>query len=256
MNGVRAVWAAGNAAILGWMHLPSALAAEGLSRCGYDGIVVDLQHGEADLAAVMPMLMAIELGGAEPFVRLQSNASADVMKALDLGAYGVIAPLVESAEDATAFANALHYPPGGCRSFGPRRPALRYGSEYLACASESAVAFAMVETATGLANLDSILEVDGYDGVFIGPSDLAFALGRTPRADTDDPEVTEAILHIRERCASAGKRSGLFCHEPTYARRMIDLGFDLVTLAPDLVLMTEAAKRALRVFTKCDPRLP
>jgi 4-hydroxy-2-oxoheptanedioate aldolase len=246
MNKIRAIWAEGRAAILGWLHIPSVISAEALSRCGYDGLVVDLQHGAAGFESMVPMLMAIEAGGAEPFVRVRHDDPAEIMKAMDFGAYGVIAPMIDTADHARAFASALHYPPQGARSFGPRRPLLRYGEDYVSQASASVVSLAMIETAAGLANLDAILAVEGYDGVFIGPGDLSLALGRPPRADPEDPVVVEAIEHIRARCKAAGKRVGLFCVEPAYARRMINAGFDLVSIAPDLTLLTRAAQRTVR----------
>ena len=245
MNKIRAVWAEDRAAILGWLQIPSAISAEALSHCGYDGLVIDLQHGASDLSSVIPMLVAIEAGGAEPFVRVRANDASDIMKVLDFGAYGVIAPLIDTADDARAFAAALHYPPRGGRSYGPRRPLLRYGDDYLKHASESVVSLAMIETAAGLENLDAILAVDGYDGIFIGPADLALALGRTPRPDNEDPLVMEAIEHIHACCKAFGKRVGLFCVETSYALRMIRAGFDLVTIAPDLAMLVRAAQRAV-----------
>jgi len=247
MNRVRQVWADGRAAVLGWLHIPSAFSAEALAHCGYDGLVIDLQHGAAEASDVAAMLMAIECGGAEPFVRVTANAPAEVMKVLDLGAYGVIAPLVESAAEASRFAAALHYPPRGMRSFGPRRPLLRYGGDYLAAASSSVVSLAMIESVQGLEDLDAILAVADYDGVFIGPSDLALSLGRTPKPDSDDPHVQDVIAEIRTRCKAAGKRVGLFCVDPQFARAKIAEGFDLVSIAPDLTMLTSAAKTAVQV---------
>ncbi len=244
-NRIRQCWAEGRAAVLGWLHIPSAISAEALAHCGYDGLVIDLQHGAADLAAAIAMMTAIEASGCESFVRVQANDPGDIMRLLDFGAYGVIAPLINTADDARGFAAAMHYPPHGNRSFGPRRPLLRYGSDYLAAASQSIVSLAMIETAEGLANLDEILAVPGLDGIFIGPSDLALALGRPPRPDSDDPVVVAAIARIRVACANAGKRAGIFCVDAGFAGAKIAEGFDLVSIAPDLVMLTSAARAAL-----------
>jgi 4-hydroxy-2-oxoheptanedioate aldolase len=245
MNRIRSIWNQGGAAIIGWLNIPSALSAEALARCGYDGLLVDLQHGAADVASVTPLLMAIETGGAEPMVRVAANNPAEIMRMLDFGAYGVIAPMINSANEARAFASALHYPPHGSRSYGPRRPQHRFGPDYLAQASASVVSLAMVETRDGLANLESILAVDGYDGIFIGPSDLALAIGVSPRPDNDDPKLIETINHIIAHCKAAGKRVGIYCSGPAYARRMIAAGCDIVSITPDLALLTTAARESL-----------
>ncbi len=123
MNRIRSLWNNGGAAIIGWLNIPSPLSAEALARCGYDGLLVDLQHGAADVASVNAMLMAIEHGGSEPMVRVAANNAAEIMRMLDFGAYGVIAPMINSADDARAFAAALHYPPRGSSSARASPPA-------------------------------------------------------------------------------------------------------------------------------------
>jgi 4-hydroxy-2-oxoheptanedioate aldolase len=153
--------------------------------------------------------------------------------------------MINSAAEAAAFAAALHYPPRGSRSYGPRRPQYRLGPDYLALASDSVVSLAMVETRDGLANLDAILAVDGYDGIFIGPSDLALAIGVSPRPDNDDPALITAITHIITRCKATGKRVGIYCSGPGYARQMIAAGCDIVSVTPDLAMLTTAARETL-----------
>lgn len=244
-NQVRACWARQQAAIGGWLQLPGALHAEALARLAYDAIVVDMQHSPIDFTQVTAMLSAIELGGAEPFVRMQVNDHADAMKLLDAGAYGLIAPMVNTAEDAQRFASALHYPPRGIRSYGPRRPALRYGAAYLQEASDSIVALAMIETREALTNLDAILAVDGLDGVFIGPTDLALDMGHAPTVDSSNPDVVNAVAHVLERAHAAGKRAGIFCGSGAFARSKIAEGFDFVTAAPDLSLLVSAARSVI-----------
>lgn len=244
-NRVRECWAQGGAALGGWMQLPGALLAEALARLDYDAVVVDMQHSQIGLTEVAAMLVAIELGGAEPFVRMQVNDQADAMKLLDAGAYGLIAPMVNTAEDAQRFAQALHYSPRGLRSYGPRRPALRYGPDYVKHASDTIVGLAMIETREALQNLDAILDTDGLDGVFIGPTDLALDLGYAPSVDTDEREVVAAIAHVRERAKAHGKRSGIFCGSGAFARTKLAEGFDFVTAAPDLNILLGAARAVI-----------
>jgi 4-hydroxy-2-oxoheptanedioate aldolase len=238
-------WARGCAAVVGWLQIPAPLSAEALSRCGYDGLVIDLQHAPIDLSDAVAMMTAIELGGAVPLARIRTNEPAEVMALLDAGAYGIIAPMVNSAEDALRLAGALHYPPRGARSFGARRPLLRYGTRYAEIASRTIISFAMIETRSGLENLDAILAVDGIDGVFVGPSDLALALGSRPGVDSSDALVVDAIRHIRERAHAHGRRAGIFCAASRFAREKLAEGFDLVAVTPDLGLLVAAARAAL-----------
>lgn len=245
MNRIRALWDNKQPAVCGWLQIPATIHAEALAACGWDGMIVDLQHSPIEMEMAANMIVAIENGGALPMVRLKANDAADTMKLLDLGAYGVIAPMIDTREDAEAFAAALHYPPKGTRSFGPRRPLLRYGTSYVAEASASIVSLAMIETQLGLANLDAILAVDGLDGVFIGPSDLALALGREAKPDSADPLVVETIATIRERAHKAGKRAGIFCSGAEFARAKLTQGFDLVSVMPDLSALLSAARSAL-----------
>lgn len=245
MNKIRNLWDNGRPAICGWLQIPAAIHAEALAGCGWDGLVIDLQHSPIDISKAMEMMVAIENGGTEPLVRLQANDAADTMKLLDLGAYGVIAPMIETREQAQAFASAIHYPPKGVRSYGPRRPLLRYGADYVAHASSSIVSMAMIETRLGLENMESILAVDGLDGVFIGPADLALALGCEAKPDSEDPVVVEVIGQIRAKAHAAGKRAGIFCGGARFARAKLAEGFDLVTVLPDLQAVVTASKAAL-----------
>lgn len=256
MNKVKDTWLSNRSAVAIWLQMPGALHAEALARCGYDAVVIDLQHSPIDFNMAVGMIAAIEAGGAEPIVRVKSNTPADIMKLLDLGAYGVIAPMINNAEDATTFASALHYPPHGERSYGPRRPALRFGNDYWRIASETFISLAMIETQEALDNIDSILSVDGIDGVFIGPTDLALALGKAPVVDSDDPEIMDAIQLVLQRAHKAGKRAGIFCGSGAAAKARIKDGFDFVSVAPDLSLLTASARGAVAQAREGQRRSP
>jgi 4-hydroxy-2-oxoheptanedioate aldolase len=244
MNKVREMWRRGEKVVAGWLHIPSAIAAETLARAGYDALVVDLQHSSIDFAECVAMMTAIEAAGAEPFVRTQWNEASSIMKLLDSGAYGIIAPMVNSESEARALASAVHYPPRGQRSWGPRRPLLRYPKDYAGAASASIVSLAMIETREALDNLDGILKAD-IDGVFIGPADLSLALGGPAVSISEAPDVVAAIRAIRERAHAAGKKAGIFCATARFAREKLGEGFDLVTTTPDLWLLAAAARTAV-----------
>lgn len=244
-NRIRQRWDAGKPVVACWLNIPSAQHAELLATIGFDCLIVDLQHSAIDFSTAVSMLTAIEARGCEPLVRIKVNDAADIGKLLDNGAYGIIAPLVNDAADAEAFAAALHYPPHGSRSYGPRRPMIRWGPNYIEQASESIVSLAMIETLCGFENIDKILAVPGFDGVFIGPADLALAFGAAPSADPTDPVILRAIRHIRERASAAGRRTGIYCGSAAAARRWIDEGFDLVSVGSDLQMLATAARNAL-----------
>lgn len=245
-NRVRARWDAGEPAIAAWLQIPSAHHAELLASLGFDALVVDLQHSAVDLGAAVAMLAAIEAKGCEPFVRLLQNDPAMTGKLADCGAYGIIAPLIDDAVEARRLVQSLHYPPTGARSLGPRRPLLRWGDDYRLMTGEALVTLAMIETKAGLENLEHILAVEGLDGVFVGPSDLAIALGREPLADPTDSVVVAAIEHVSRRAHDAGKRAGIFCGSVAAAHARLAQGFALVSLGTDLQMLADAARKGLR----------
>jgi len=245
MNKVKDRWSQDLPAYGGWMQIASPLAAETISRAGYDCVVLDVQHSEMSVDTLLPMLMAIELGGAEPFTRLRWNRPDDLMYALDMGSCGIIVPMVETAQQAQAIVEAAQYPPHGNRSYGPRRPALRHGPSYAGKARDTLVLLAMIETRKGLENVEEILRVADLDGVFIGPADLSQSLTGMPRPDSDDPIVVAAVARVLAAAKAHGKRAGIFCAGAAFAARKAREGFDLVTLPPDLALLDQGARAAL-----------
>jgi 4-hydroxy-2-oxoheptanedioate aldolase len=186
-NRLRTLWAQDQAAVNGWLAVPNAFSAEVMAHQGWDTLTIDLQHGVIDYAAMVGMLQAISTTPTVPIVRVPWLEPGIVMKALDAGAYGVIAPMVNTREDAQKLVAWTHYAPQGTRSFGPVRALLYGGADYPAQANRTIVAFAMIETAQALDNLDAILSVEGLDAVYIGPSDLSLALGCKPVFDDVEP---------------------------------------------------------------------
>jgi 4-hydroxy-2-oxoheptanedioate aldolase len=244
-NALRALKRAKQPILNGWLSIASGYAAEVLGHCGYDALTVDCQHGMMGFDAALQMLQAISSTPAVPLVRPSANDPAEMMRWLDAGAYGLICPMISTPAQAEAFVSACRYPPTGSRSFGPARGLLYGGADYLAHADEAVLTLAMIETAEGLANLHAILATPGLDGIYVGPNDLALALGCAPQAESDDPVMVEAVERIRAACEAAGLISGIFCSGGAGAARRIAEGFDLVTPGNDAMMLKAAAAQAL-----------
>src|SRR5215208_4042702 len=173
-NRIKQIWRDGKCVTMGWLSVSHGFTAEVMARQGFDALVVDMQHGTTELSNVLPMLQAISQTDTVPVVRVPWNDPATIMKALDLGAYGIIVPLVNTAAEAAQAVAAGRYPPVGIRSSGPVR-ALHYGgADYVTNANDEIIIMAMIETKEGLANLDAICATKGLDAVYIGPADLSF----------------------------------------------------------------------------------
>jgi 4-hydroxy-2-oxoheptanedioate aldolase len=235
-NRLRTLWAEDRTAFNGWLAIGNSFSAETMAQQGYDALTIDLQHGLIDAAAMLAMLQAISTTATVPVVRVPWLEPGILMKALDAGAYGVICPMINTREDAGRLVAYTHYAPRGTRSFGPIRAALYGGPDYAQKSDATIVAFAMIETAQALDNLDAI---------YIGPSDLSLALGCRPVFDDVDPPVAQAIEHILERATAHGIKAGIHCGDPKVARARAAKGFRFVTVGSDARLMAVGAQQAL-----------
>jgi 4-hydroxy-2-oxoheptanedioate aldolase len=227
-------WKEGRPAFGLWGSIPSPLTAELAAASGFDYVCVDLQHGGADEERMVAMFTAIEARGAVPLARVLYNEPWQINRVLDLGAAGVIVPLVGSAADAKRAVSGCRYPPHGVRSYGPLRAALTVGSADPERLAAGALCFVMVETRQGLENVEEIAATRGLDGIYIGPSDLSLGLGREPGHGGEVLE--QAITRVREACAGAGIVAGMHCSGGEEARSRAAAGFRLVTVGVDASL--------------------
>jgi 4-hydroxy-2-oxoheptanedioate aldolase len=232
---LRARLAAGGPAIGLWAAIPSPLTAEAVALAGPDYVVADQQHGALEPTTLMAMLQAIAGAGSAPLVRVARNEPFAIGQALDLGAQGVIVPMVESGEEAARAVAACRYAPEGIRSFG----ALRAG------AGERPLCLVMIETRAGLENAAGIAATPGLDGIYIGPSDLALSLGLQPTVRLEHPPVLEALAVIHAACADAGIVAGVHClaaeDVPAQSER-----FGMVTAGADALHLQGALTAAMR----------
>lgn len=250
VNPLRRIWGVGGTALNGWIALPSPLAAEALLQAGWDSVTIDMQHGTADYGDLLSLLPIIEKAGAAPLVRVPWLDEAAIMRALDAGALGIIAPMINTAEDARRLVAACLYPPMGTRSFGPIRARLAWNTIYetLARANAEIVPLAMIETRTAVENLDKILAVPGLGGIYIGASDLSLTYGFRPGFDREEPEMLDLIAQILKRSKAAGLPCGLHCGTPDYAARMVSSGFALLTVGSDARFLEAGACAAAKAF--------
>ncbi len=237
--------------------VPSSFGAEVLAGTGVDYVCVDQQHGVIGYDAMVPMLQAIDAGGAAPITRVLSGDPYRIMKSLDAGAWGVIVPLVNSAADAERAVAACRYPPRGVRSYGPVRAAGVVGSGDPEVLEAAALCLVMVETRGALERVDEIAATPGLDGIYVGPSDLALSLGLPPTLEILEDEHAKAIERVREACARNGIVAGIHAPSGEWARRHAEAGFDMVTVATDASLLRGAALAELAVArgerTEADP---
>ncbi|HUZ13723.1 MAG TPA: aldolase/citrate lyase family protein [Caulobacteraceae bacterium] len=244
-NLALAKWRAGEQTIGGWLSLANTHAAELMAHAGFDWLCVDLQHGLLDYDDLRHMLPAISTTETTPLVRVPGNMPAQIMKVLDAGAMGVIVPLVNNRAEAAAAIAACRYPPLGGRSFGPIRAALYGGRGYAAEANGEVACIAMIETHEGLENLEAIVTTPGLDGVYIGPSDLALALGLPPLGDTDEPTHLATVERIQHACRASKVPVGIHTSTPEYARKRLAAGFDFVTVGSDVGFIGQGAAAAM-----------
>jgi 4-hydroxy-2-oxoheptanedioate aldolase len=244
-NKLREIWKSGNAAVNGWLAIANSFSAETMAHQGWDSLTIDLQHGVVDYPAMVTVLQAISTTPTVPVVRVPWLEPGILMKALDAGAYGVICPMVNTREDAQRLVAYTHYAPRGTRSFGPVRALLYGGADYPQHADDTIVAFAMIETAQALDNLDAILSVEGLDAIYIGPSDLSLALGAKPAFDDVEPKVAQAIDHILARAKAHGVVAGIHNGTPESALARIAKGFQFVTIGSDARLLAAGSQQIL-----------
>ena len=237
-----------------WCMIGSPVVAETIAREGFAAVVLDAQHGLWDVSSLIAGAGAVNHAGAAPAVRVPLNDAALVSRALDFGAEAVIAPMINSADDARRFAAAAKYPPLGDRSWGPLRAMPLQGRsapvDYLREANDGTLTFAMIETATALANVDAIAATPGIDALFVGPYDLATALSGGTAQDVEAPQVEQAVDRICAAATKAKKIPGIYCRDAENAVAMAKRGFRFVIAGNDLTTLRGATATQLKTLQR------
>jgi 4-hydroxy-2-oxoheptanedioate aldolase len=218
----------------------STLAAQTLSLAGFDFVLVDMQHGAWEQNAVMDAFHKISLGPATPMARVQQNDFYAIGRLLDRGALGIVVPMVNTREQAEAAAYAMHYPPRGGRSVGAFGVEFYGASDYGAWIEREGYLGVQIESKQAYENAQAILSVEGVDGCWIGPGDLAATMGLDLSTASGRAKHEEAIFRIRDVCLQVGKIPGIYGHDnPEY---WIEHGFLFVTGVSDLALVAAAGR--------------
>jgi 4-hydroxy-2-oxoheptanedioate aldolase len=241
---------AGETAQIGlWLGLANSYTAELLAGAGFDWLLIDAEHSPNDLRTILEQLQAIAPYPAVPIVRPPWPDSVRIKQILDLGVQTILAPMVDTAEQAEGVVAATRYPPEGIRGVGsPLARASQFNrtKDYLETANDQVCVLIQIETVEGVNNLDDILEVEGVDGIFIGPADLSASMGYL--GDPGHDEVQKVIEDCIGRIVKAGKAPGILIGDQTLAKRYIELGAMFVGVGTDTGLLLNASAALATVY--------
>lgn len=245
-NPVRQRWAQGKPASNLWIDIGWPVTVEALAKLPYDSFTVDLQHSLIDRGALVSLFQAISLGNGAPMVRISRNDPGEIAFVLDAGAYGVILPTVESAEEARSFVEACRYPPHGSRSWGPVRGLLYGGADYFESHEQEVLRIALIETAKGMDNLDAIAATPGLDMIYLGPNDLGVSYGARPSYTPNHPKVEEAVDLLVAAARKHSIAAGMHTASKEVATNAARKGYDFLSLGYASKIMLGAAMQVLK----------
>ena len=246
VNRIKEAWASDRPAFGLWSAIPDSFGIEQVAGLDLDYVCVDVQHGVVGYACMVSMLRTINAAGAAPLVRVAQNEPWMLMQALDAGALGVIVPMVNDAAEAARAVSACRFPPAGTRSYGPIRAASVVGSKDPDALASEVLCIVQIETREGLENVEEIAATPGLDGIYIGPADLALALGLPLDSGGEEAEHVEAVRRVRE----AGRRNnvavGLHGTSGESAREHAEQGYSLVNVGVDYLLLSAAVRQEVQ----------
>ena len=235
---------------MAWCGVPDPAVAEALVRNGFDAALFDMQHGSFEVGSASAGIVALAAAGKPALVRIPVGDFTTASRMLDAGAAGIVAPMINSADDARALASFCKLPPLGRRSWGPARALALTGMDgptYLRESNGVQLAIAMIETREAIAALDDILAVPGIDGVLIGPSDLSIALSDGTSIEPHGPAVHDVLELVVRRTRAHGKIAACFCADGERAKAVSALGFQLCSIGTDGTLLAKIARQELGI---------
>src|SRR5262249_43323500 len=243
---------AGETVHSGWCGLSSPIVAELVGREGFPAVTLDGQHGLWDTASIVSGVAQVRQGGAAAIVRIPVGEFATASRALDFGAEGIIAPMINTQADARAYVSFAKFPPIGERSWGPHRATTLANipdqKVYLREANDLTVTFAMIETRTALDNVEAIAATPGIDALFLGPADLSIALSKGANVDPMSSEVDRELDRITSVATKAGKVMGAYCHSAERAVALAKRGVRFLAVGSDMGFLRAGAAAALKAL--------
>ncbi|MGO4303324.1 4-hydroxy-2-oxoheptanedioate aldolase [Cupriavidus sp. RAF12] len=248
-NPFKTALAARQAQIGLWMSAATPYLAEVSATAGFDWLLIDGEHAPNDVRTILQTLQAVAPYRSQPVVRAVAGETALIKQLLDIGAKTLLVPMVDTAEQAASLVRATRYPPHGVRGVGSAVGRVSQWSartDYLDIADDEVCLLVQAETVTAMQNLEAICAVDGVDGVFIGPADLAASMGH--RGKPGHPEVQAEIERAMRTIIASGKAAGTLTSDPTLARRYLEIGCTFVATGVDVLLFAGAARKLAAEF--------
>ena len=249
-NAFKQALASGKRQVGLWSGLASSIVAEILAGAGFDWIVIDGEHGPNDISTLVPQLQAMRGGTAEPVFRVPWNDMVIIKRAMDVGARTLLIPFVQNVEEAKRAVAATRYPPLGIRGVSVTPRANDYGriSGYHKNAHLDTCVLVQVETRVALKEIDAIAAVDGVDGIFVGPSDLAADFGFL--GNSTHPDVQSALKDAAARIRAAGKGAGMLTGNLDDVEQLFELGYNFTAVGSDVGLLARTAEKVAARFNK------
>jgi 2-dehydro-3-deoxyglucarate aldolase len=231
-----------------WIMMGNAMSIEVMALAGFDWLVIDIEHTSIDLETVQLLVTTIQANGMKALVRVSKNEEVVIKRVLDIGADGIVVPMVCSKEDALQAVEYAKYPPVGKRGVGLYR-ATKYGTtfeEYKKWVDEELVIIAQIEHIDAVKNIDDILSVEGIDGTIIGPYDLSGSMGHPGEFERDDVKV--AVETVLQRCKQAKIPSGFHVVDtnPVKLQEKIAQGCTFLAYGIDYFFMRDAAMSGMK----------
>ena len=241
-NQLREKLYSGKTSLGTWLSIGSPDVADTLKQLPYDWFMIDLEHSTISIDTARNMMLALLDTKIAPLVRVGESDQYLIKRALDIGAYGILVPLVNTREEAERVVNFSKYPPLGSRGVGPVRTA-GYGNnlkDYVTTANDEILVGVQIETMQALGNTEAIASTKGVDLVFVGPSDLTMSMGLV--TDRGNPKVAEAMQSVVKICEKTGKIPGTLAATPDEAKRAQRLGFRFISLGSDSKCLFSGAR--------------
>ena len=247
-NAVRSKLKNGGVSVGSWLGFESPLSAEVMAAAGFEWLMVDTEHGPITGSSTINLINACRAANVVPFLRVVWNESSLIQQALDMGAFGVLVPVVNTSAQARAAVADAKYPPLGNRSCGGSRAPIAFGTDmttYMPRANEETLLMVQIETMEAVEAAEEIAAVPGVDLLFVGPNDLSLSMSEWPlNWAKASAKYKEAIARIPRIAKQHGKHAGIQIHDAAFANACVEMGYGLIGYSGDSGMLFKAAKAA------------